>query len=439
MVVAEAAAGAGSLVAYTAFGGGVRLHCFQPGPRLSRPSTPFWMEGRCYNPPTTGTTAWGFLHMTRFGLAGVLTLGLLACTEQQAPAEAPPPPGVGVVEVTAQEISPTREFVGRTQAIEDAKLRARVEGPLISRSFTEGEDVQQGQVLFEIDPEPYQAEVRRVQALLTSAESALTVAERNFERGEQLVGDGYISQTQMDELRAKRDGAAAAIDEAKSALASAQLNLDYTKIVAPFTGRAGNSNFSIGDLVGPQAGELVSIVQLDPMWVNFQVAESAMVEAMQTNIQRQQEGLEELKFTPRLRLSTGTEYPLPGVIDFVDNRIDQTTGTIKVRATFPNPSGLLLPGQFVTLVIQRSDKRSVLLVPQSAILEDQQGAYVLVVNDQNIVIRQNIKAGERIGVDRVVDEGLQPGTKVITTGLQKVRPGVEVTAKLETPALSSSQ
>jgi len=352
---------------------------------------------------------------------------LAACGESAAPPAAPPP-AVQVVELAAQPVATVFEFVARTRAREDTAVRARITGTILERNFEEGQQVEKDALLFRIDDRPYQAALNAAQATLEQARSAVSVAERNYERGRELVGDGYISQAEMDKLEGERDRSRAALQEAQAALEKARLDLEFTEIRAPFAGRAGRSQLSIGDLVDPSAGPLVTLVQIDPMLVDFDVNERVLAGNMKDNQERQAQGLPPVAYTPRLKLPRGEMYPLPGQIDYANNRVNPTTGTITVTASFPNPDSLLLAGQFVRIEVQRGEPEERLLLPQPSVLEDMQGRYVFVVGNDGAVARKNVTLGQREGTRWVVESGLEAGDRVIVNGVQKVRPGMQVTA-----------
>lgn len=326
-----------------------------------------------------------------------------------------------------QPVTAEFEFVARTRAKEDAEIRARITGTIVERNFAEGQEVEKGDLLFRIDPRPYQAALNAAKADLARTTSALKVAERNLARGQDLKPDGYISEAELDKLRDERDRALAAEVAAQASIDQAELNLDFTEIRAPFSGRAGRSNLSIGDLVDPSTGSLVSLVQNDPMLVDFDVNERSLAESMKINQERTREGLEPITYTPRLRLVSGDFYTLPGIIDYANNRINPSTGTVTVTARFPNPDGTLIPGQFGRIVVKRGEAELRMLIPQSSVLEDMQGRYVYTVNDDNLVIRKNVSLGQRQGVDWVVESGLSEGDRVIVNGVQKVRPNMPAT------------
>lgn len=320
------------------------------------------------------------------------------------------------------------EFVSRTRAREDTEIRARITGNIIERNFDEGQLVAAGTLLYRIDPRPYQAALSAANAELTQAEAAVDVARRNLARGVELAPDGYISEAEMDQLRGERDRSEAAKEAAEAAIEQATIDLDFTEIRAPFTGTVGRSQLSIGDLVNPMAGTLVTLVQRDPMLVDFDVDEEALAVRMKDNQARAARGLEPVVFTPRLRLVTGDDYAHLGEIDYASNRVNPSTGTVTVTASFPNPDGTLIPGQFGRIVLRRGEAEMRLLIPQQSVLEDMQGRYVYTVNAESAVVRRNVTLGQRDGVDWVVESGLEEGDRVIVNGIQKVRPGMPVSA-----------
>jgi RND family efflux transporter MFP subunit len=361
--------------------------------------------------------------MPGIGLCAVLLIS--ACGGPQEPPP-PPPPAVEYETISSRAVAPKFEFVARTRAREDVEIRAQISGTIVERPFSEGQEVEEGSVLFRIDPRPYQAALSSARAQVSQAEAALSVGERNLARGLELVPQGFISDAELDQLRANRDAAVASLEAARAAVETAQINLNFTNIEAPFTGRVGSTSLSIGDLVGPTSGPLVTLVQRDPMLVDFDVDERSLAERMRENRERQAQGLPPAEFTPRLQLINGDMYPLTGEIDYANNRINPSTGTVTVTARFPNPDGQLVPGQFTRITIERGEAEMRLLVRQSSVLEDMQGRYVYIVDDNDTVARKNITLGLRDGVDWVVESGLEEGMRVIVNGVQKVRPGMNV-------------
>ena len=363
-----------------------------------------------------------------------LSSALLMCTSAVllaacgGPAEPPaaPPPAVEYHEVGREAVATSFEFVARTRAIEDTAIQARITGSIIERNFDEGQEIEAGALMYRIDPRPYQAALASAKAEMSNAEAALVNAERNLKRGEELSPDGYISASEMDKLRSEFERATAAKEAATALIDNAQINLDFTEIRAPFTGVAGRSNLSIGDLVSPQTGALVTLVQRDPMLVDFDVDEQSLAQSMKANQARAEAGEPPIEYVPKLKLVTGDIYPHDGEIDYASNRVNATTGTITITARFPNADGRLIPGQFTRVLVQRGEAEMQLLVPQPSVLEDMQGRYVYTVNDDNLVVRKNVKLGQRDGVNWVVESGLEDGDRVIVNGVQKVRPNMPV-------------
>lgn len=367
------------------------------------------------------------IDLPRLSLTAGLILSLAACGGGEAPPP-PPPPAVEFYPAQLAQVTTSAEFVARLRAREDAAIRARASGTIVERNFDEGQEIAEGALLYRIDPRPFEAALGSARAQLANAQTSLEVAERNLKRGEELVPQGFISQAEMDKLRGERDRAQAAVQAARAEIDNAEINLGFTSITAPFTGVAGRSEVSIGDLVGPQSGALVTLVQQDPMLADFDVDEAALANAMKENQAALARGEEPVRYTPGLTLVNGDPYPLPGTIDYAGNRINPTTGTITITATFPNPDGVLLPGQFVRVRLQRGQAEQRLLVPQQSVLEDMQGRYVFVVGSDDTVARRNVTLGQRDGVFWVVESGLAAGDRVIVNGIQKVRSGMPVAA-----------
>jgi membrane fusion protein (multidrug efflux system) len=347
----------------------------------------------------------------------------------QLPSE---PPAVGVIEVGEQKVNPYIEFVGKTRAEASVALLARVTGFLEAREFEEGGDVEAGQVLFEIEPDQYQATLAQAEASLAAAEASLNRAQVDLARYQELRKSNNVSQQEVDKTQAEVLVQEAAVETAKADIEKARLNVAYTRITAPIAGRIDVAAFDVGNLIGPDSGVLATINRMDPINVTFSLAETWYLEIQQQAQQRRADtgDADAAAFLPRLRLADGTLYEHAGRFDFFDNKVDEATGTVQIRAEFPNPDRLLLPGQFVTVVIERRDAVDAVLLPQAAMLTDQGGSYVLLVNDQNLVETRRIRTGQRFGAGVVVEEGLAPGERVILYGIQKVRPGIEVVPEL---------
>ncbi|MCG9730570.1 efflux RND transporter periplasmic adaptor subunit [Shewanella sp. Isolate13] len=346
------------------------------------------------------------------------------CGDAPAPQQAVLP---SVIVNTAHKemITPKSEFVGRTRASEDVVIKPQIQGQLLKRSYVEGDDIKAGDLLFEIDPSTYEAELAQHQAVLKQAKASRDVAVMNWERGRRLLPDGMISAQDMDELTSRKLTTAAGVVQAEAAVEAAKLQLSYTKIYAPISGRVSQSKVSLGDIITPQT-EMANIVQLQPMWVNFQVAEKALITAQQQFSKAKNKDVKIQDLVMRLRLPNGTMFDEVGYIDFIGNRVDAATGTLPVRATFKNANSLMLPGLFVTLVVESPLTENALLIPQAAVQEDQQGRFVMVLNEQDEVQKRVVELGERFGVEWRVLSGLEDGDRIVVEGLQKIRPGIKV-------------
>lgn len=344
--------------------------------------------------------------------------------------EAPPAPLVQVVvdRVTENPYYPKGEYVGRLQARDDVAIQARISGYLESRQFEEGQLVQAGQVLYTIDSSEYDAALARARAELAAARAAQSNAESNYRRGLELLPKGAISQAEMDDLAAAKLDADARLKSAQAQVTSAEVNLGFTSITAPITGRIGRSFASVGDLVGPNSGILTTLVSIDPIEALFVVSESIYLAALQDLLDGEldTERLRNIEVT--LELGNRLVYPEVGYIDYFSNRVDSATGTLEARAVIPNPQGLLLPGQYVRVILQRTTPLTGLFLPQAAVQVDQQGSYVLTLDENNTVVRHNVQMGNRMGERVLVQGGVKKGERVIVRGLQLVRPGMIVQA-----------
>ena len=367
--------------------------------------------------------------------AGLLAaaLALAACGDEQTRAQPePPPPAVIVAAVERRDINPKTEYVGQTVAVDTVELRARVQAFLTRRVFREGEDVKQGDLLFTLERPPFEAAVDAAAGQAAQARAEVVRTRRDLERARTLHQQGNVSQQALDRAISDQEQAEATLRASEAQLRQAQIDLGYTQITAPFDGRIGRSVYSVGQWVGPDSGVLATLIKLDPIYVVFNVSERSYLDYRKQAEQAVREGKPRPEFVPRLRLANGFEYPHPGRFDFVDNRVDPTTGTIAVRAVFPNPDKLLVPGLFVTVVLQSAEPKPALLIPQAAVQEDQGGRFVLVVGPESKAEVRRIETGARVGISWEVTSGLAEGERVIHEGLQKVQPG-SVVAPTERP------
>lgn len=343
-------------------------------------------------------------------------------------------PAVGVIEVSEQKVNPFFELVGKIRAAETVALRARVNGFLEERAFEEGGQVEKGQVLFRIESEQYRATLAQADAALAAAEASLKRAQVDLARYEELAKANNVSQQKVDEAKAEVLVQEAAVRAAKADIEKAQLHVDYTEITAPISGRIDIAAYTVGNLIGPDSGVLATINRMDPIQAAFSIAETWYLDIMkESHGQRRARGGAEQHgptHLPRIKLADGTMYVQDGSFDFIDNKVDEKTGTVLVRAVFPNPDGLLLPGQFVTVVIERKEAVDAVVIPQAAVLTDQGGAYVLLVDAEDKLESRRIALGQRFGLNLVVKEGLDAGDRIVLYGIQKVRPGIHVRPEL---------
>lgn len=340
----------------------------------------------------------------------------------------PPPPGVSVAQPIAREIVDFEEFTGRLQAVSEVEVRARVRGFLMNVAFTEGAEVKEGDVLCEIDPRPFQADVEAAQGKVAQWEAKLTRAIADVERNQRLLPKGAASQKDLDTAIADRGEARAAIQTAQGELDRAKLDLEFTKITAPIGGRIGRALVTKGNLVTPGDTLLATIVSQDPIYVYFDVDERAFLAYQKTGGGTDRPtNVKDAKIKVSLGLASEDGLPHEGQLDFADNRVDPTTGTIRVRAVFSNANRAFTPGLFARLRVPVGDKYQALLVPERAIGTDQGQKYVLAVTDKNVVEYRPVKLGPLRDDLRVIQSGLAPGDTIIVAGLQRARPGATVT------------
>ena len=341
----------------------------------------------------------------------------------------PPPPGVLIAKAAMQQISETVEYVGQTVAVNDVSLRAQVSGYLLKKTFDEGQDVEKGAELFTIDPALYEAGVAAAAGAVAEAKAEVLRTDKDLKRYRTLIKSQAISQQQLDKAEVELLQASANLKTVEAQLLRAKIDLSYTVIKAPFTGRIGRAGASLGDLVAPQSGELARLVELNPIYANFSVSERDVI-AAKRRYQSGDGGVEMDKIEVRLRLPDGSPFEHVGRVDFIDNVVDRRTGTVVLRARFDNPQKLLVPGLYVSTMLGREETTDKLIIPQSSVQEDQAGVFVMVVAPDNKVELRRITTGQAYAGELVVDSGLEPGEQVIVEGIQKVRPGMVVDAKL---------
>jgi RND family efflux transporter MFP subunit len=341
-------------------------------------------------------------------------------------AEAPVPPLVEVTTVTQADIPIYHDWVGVLDGMVNAHIRAQVTGYLLSQNYTEGDPIKKGDLLFQIDPRPFQAALDQAKGQLAQAEARLGKTALDVKRYAPLVADKAISQEEYDDAVQANLEANAAVVAAKAMVEQAQLNLGFTKIVSPIDGIASIASGQIGDLVGPNTGELTTVSTIDPIKAYYNVTEQAYLNFTKLFVTDRDRNERLGKLEIDLILANGEIYPMKGKIYAADRQISPTTGALRLAALFPNPNGVLRPGQFGRVRVKFDLANAALLVPQKAVTELQGTYQVAVLEPDNKVRIQPVQLGDRSGTFWVVKEGLKPGERVITEGLQKVRGGTVV-------------
>ncbi|UCV04107.1 efflux RND transporter periplasmic adaptor subunit [Dechloromonas denitrificans] len=363
------------------------------------------------------------------GVALVFSAVMLSgCGRQAASEAAATPPEVGVIDIQAQALTLTTELSGRTSAYLVSEVRPQVGGIIQKRQFVEGAEVKAGQPLYQIDPASYQATYDSARASLAKAEASLVSTRNKASRYEELVAIKAVSQQDNDDSQAALKQAQADVAAAKAAVETARINLDYTRVASPISGRIGRSSVTPGALVtASQASALSTVQQLDPIYVDVTQSSAELLRLKRDLASGQLKPAGANQAAVKLLLEDGSAYPLPGKLQFSDVTVDQNTGTIMLRAVFPNPKGDLLPGMYVRAVLEEGDEAQAILAPQQGVTRDTKGnPTTLVVGADNKVELRVLKTRRVVGDKWLVSEGLKAGDKLIVDGLQKIAPGMAV-------------
>jgi membrane fusion protein (multidrug efflux system) len=353
----------------------------------------------------------------------------LVATAPPASAQQPSAVPVGTVAAALRPITQASEYVGRIEAIEKVDIRARVTGYLQDVLFKEGDVVKQGDVLYRIEKDSFEAAVQQSQGALLQAQGTLANANAQLARTAELAKTNTESQSVLDQRTAAQKSAQGAMITADANLKSANVNLGYTEITSPIAGEIGRTKVTKGNVVGPDSGTLTTIVSRDPMYVTFPVSQREFLKVKEDEDSKARQA----ELGVKLRFSDGSTYGEAGRINFIDVMVDRATDTVTLRATVPNPKGTLIDGQLVRVSVEADKPEDKVLVPQSALIVDQQGTYVFLVEDGKAVVRR-VKLGGESGPDAIVEDGLKGAEQVVVQGTESLRPGTPVIAS---PALTS--
>ena len=361
---------------------------------------------------------------------------------------------VTATRVISKNIIRSFTYTGKLEAEDSVKIKTRVKGFLLKQNFKDGDYVKKGELLFVIDKREFEAAVKNEEAKIANVLAEFKAAKIDYIRQKHLYSRDVVSEVDYDDALAKKDKTEANILAVQAKLKQARLDLSYTNIYAPFDGKIGVGKYSLGDIVDPvetNKKPLAKLIKMNPIRANFNISEGKLTSIVQKVTENKNVDKNNLKnniiikkinkiITPKLILANDTEYNQPGTIFYIDNEVDQSTGTVLMKATFPNSKGILLPGGYVRIRLELIQKTNSLLIPQQAIQEDQAGQFIFTIDKNSIVKMVKIKTGILYGSDIVLKHGLKAGDLVITEGLQKIRPGEKVRLKeiKNTPVLADS-
>lgn len=363
-----------------------------------------------------------------------------ALAQQPAAGQRPPTP-VSVVEVKPMDTPATMEFTGKTASSRQVDINARVEGYLDKIAYTEGSLVKEGQLLFQLDPKPFQAALDNAKAVLAQQQAMLTRARQTLARVKPLARENAVSQQDLDNATANVLASEAQVQAAKAQVDKAQLDLGYTTIRSPLTGLSSSATFREGALIrsGGNGSQLTTIVRIDPMWVNFGVGENEVLKLRSQTAAGQLKGPGIDKVDVELILADGAAYPQKGRITFVDPVVNAQTGTYNIRAEVPNPGNQLSPGQFVRVQIKGAVRPNAIMVPQVAVMQGPKGKFVFVVGPDNTAQPKPVEVGEWYGDQWIINAGLESGDRVVVEGAVRLQPGAPVQIKSEAMPAPASE
>ena len=368
-------------------------------------------------------------RVRRFGARFVAAVILASAAAIPAHAQAP---SVGTVYAVRKPITDTVTYVGRIDAVNRVEISARVQGYLEAVLFKEGDAVKIGDPLYRIEKGPFEAAVQQAQAALDRSKADKLLSEIQLSRAELLLSQNSGPASTRDQARATDEENKAAILSNQASLEIAKINLNYTDIVSPIAGKISRTNITVGNVVGPNSGALTLIVSQDPMYVSFPVSQRALLQ-----VQTADHRTDAKDIKVKVRFADGTTYNQVGAIDFVDVSVNRMTDTVLVRAVMPNPAGILIDGELVNVALEAGKPEEKVIVPQAALIADQEGIYVFAVEDGKAVVKR-VKVGGEDGANVVLDGGLKGGEQIIVQGIQSVRPGQPVQASPLPASLSRS-
>ncbi|HZC17010.1 MAG TPA: efflux RND transporter periplasmic adaptor subunit [Caulobacteraceae bacterium] len=365
----------------------------------------------------------------------VLCIGLAAlvgCGKKPPP---PPPPPVGIVTAEAQSVPLDKPLVGRLSSYLSANVTARVSGVLVRRVYTEGQEVKRGQLLFEIDPAFYQAQLKLALGTLAADQATLIDNHLIAERNHKLLPTGFVSQQNVDDADAAEHNSAGKVAADQATVAAARVNLGYTRVTSPIDGVASQQQVTVGAVVGSDTADagaggtlLTTVQKIDPLYVNFTISAADLLAMRQAQSKGAVALAQQDKTTAQIVLPNGAAYDQLAILDFSDVIVNPTTGAVNLRALVPNPQHVLSPGMYVTMTVDLGQENNVFLIPQQALQRDTIGAYLLTVDRGGKVVRKDVEAIDSQGADWIVTSGLANGDRVIVSGLQGVHEGGEAQA-----------
>ena len=368
-----------------------------------------------------------FLSLRNAGAIFAMASLLAACGDKAAPPAQLPE--AAFVTVTPEKMVVENELPGRLESYRTAEVRARVPGIILKRAFEEGSYVKQGQLLFQIDPRDYKASVQSAKASLARAEANKVQADLKLKRYTPLVEIHAVSKQEYDDAVAAQKQAAADVDAAKAELVKAKLNLEYATVTAPISGRIGRQMVTEGALVGQNETTLLATIQqINPIYLNLTQSSAELLKLRQKMQNGMLKGTDKTGLNVTMVMEDGSIYPQTGKLLFSDISVDPTTGEVTIRALFPNPDNMILPGMFVRARLEQAVDENAIIVPQQAVQHSNNGSTVMVINQEDKIETRNVKTGAAVGNRWLVTEGLQAGDRVVVEGLQKIRPGSPVRA-----------